>query len=102
MNGKYAYVEVRYFTTGQHVRKMQPHLNSYGYRPHFVVKGKNDYLGVYFLDGEEVNLGETARGTVELFYPEVDYSALVTGADFFIMEGENRVGEGIVLRYYEV
>ena len=102
MNKKFAHIELQFFQTGQHIRKTQPNLNTEKYRPHFVVKGKEDYLGVCFLDGEEVELGETARATVELFYPQTDYCSLVTGAEFFIMEGPNRVGQGTVLKYYEV
>lgn len=40
-------------------RKAPPSLVSGKYRPHFVVTGANEYLGVCFLDGTECAFAQT-------------------------------------------
>ena len=66
------YVEVT-FWSGK--RKAPPSLVSGKYRPHFVVKGTADYLGVCFLDGSECAFDEPALGNAQPLYPDtVDYS----------------------------
>ena len=95
MDDKYIKVEMIFYNSGQHCRKTPPYLNE-RYRPHFIVKGNNEYLGVQFLDGEAVKLGKIVKGIAELVY-DVDYSLLIPSVEFFIMEGANKVGEGVVL-----
>ena len=69
-----------------------------GYRPHFVIKGTEEYIGVQFVEIENAPFGEHLLCEVEfLFYGLVDYSKLVPDAKFEIREGRNIVGEGIVL-----
>ena len=36
------------------------------------------------------------KSLVVPLYEEVDYSRLVCGTEFYIMEGQNKVGEGII------
>lgn len=76
------------------VRKSPPH--GLTYRPHFVVKGSELYLGIQFDFLPEVPLGTLVDTEVSFLYT-VDYSELVTGAVFYIMEGPHKVGEGVVL-----
>jgi len=42
------------------------------YRPHLVIKGQNEYLGIQFIDGEEMVLGKIGYGTAECVYGNVD------------------------------
>ena len=89
------YVEV-IFWSGK--RKAPPSLVSGKYRPHFVVKGTADYLGVCFLDGIECAFDEPALGNAQPLYPDtVDYGPLADGTEFLIYEGANAVGGGRVL-----
>jgi len=69
-----------------------------GYRPHFVVKGTEEYLGIQFTELEQTPVGEHMLAEIRfLFHGFVDYSKLVTGVEFEIREGPNIVGEGMVL-----
>lgn len=89
------YVEV-IFWGGK--RKTPPSLLSGKYRPHFVVKGTTEYLGVCFLDGTECAFDEPALGNAQPLYPDtVDYGPLEDHAEFLIYEGANAVGKGRVL-----
>ena len=79
-------------------RKAPPSLVSGKYRPHFVVTGANEYLGVCFLDGTECAFDEPALGNAQPLYPDtVDYGSLENNAEFLIFEGANVVGKGRVL-----
>lgn len=97
---EYVYVKILFYDKGQGIRHKPPNLSNYKYRPHFLVKGDNEYLGVQFLDGETVVLGKPVLATAQLVYEQVDYTPLVEGAEFFVVEGANKVGEGIVLKKY--
>ena len=59
-------------------RKTPPSLVRGKYRPHFVVTGTTEYLGVCFLDEtERCAFDEPALGNAQPLYPDtVDYSAL--------------------------
>ena len=53
-------------------RKAPPSLVSGKYRPHFVVTGTNEYLGVCFLDGtERCAFDETALGNAQPLYRDL-------------------------------
>jgi hypothetical protein len=67
------------------------------YRPHFVLKGDTDYLGVAFASGDDFEWDRELAAEVLLLYADVDYGRLVPNAEFFIMEGANAVGEGRVV-----
>jgi hypothetical protein len=96
-------------------RRTPPH-NSSEYRPHIVVGDPaqklallgpdnrtvvEDYLGVCFDgDGSPLDFGRAHDLRLRLIYfPQVDYSALVPGATFTIREGGTIVGSGIVRAY---
>ena len=87
-------VEVWFFDS---VRKTPPCGNTY--RPHFVVKGTNDYLGIQFEYLEDVPFREHIAVRVQLTYEStgVDYSKLKPNVTFEIKEGGTIVGEGIVI-----
>ena len=70
-----------------------------GYCPHLVAEGTETWLGVRASACPgPVAPGDTAEVGFELmYYPGLDYSALVPGTKFFVMEGARAVGEGIVL-----
>ncbi|GLC81777.1 hypothetical protein [Lacrimispora brassicae] len=76
------------------VREMPP--CGLTYRPHFVVKGTELYFGIQFEELKEMPLGTLIDAEVRFLYT-VDYSGLTVGAEFYIMEGPHKVGEGIVL-----
>lgn len=77
---------------------------SAGYAPHLVVPPDSGFLAVRVFDVEDpdgykvVYPGTTAKVLFQLMYhPQVDYSALVEGAEFNIQEGPRIVGTGRVL-----
>ena len=82
-------------------RRTLPNLNNGIYYPHFVIKGTEEYLGINFIDGEEVIFDQQIGANVLPVYETVDYSALQAGTEFFIMEGGNIVGEGIVKEIFQ-
>ena len=82
-------------------RRTPPNLNNGMYYPHFVIKGTEEYLGINFIDGEEVIFDQQIGANVLPVYETVDYSALQAGAEFLIMEGGNVVGEGIVKEIFQ-
>lgn len=77
-------------------RKLPPNLSNSNYYPHLVIKGDTEYLGVYFIDGEEVVFDREVIASALPLYEDIDYSGLIKGAEFMIMEGGNKVGEGII------
>ena len=82
-------------------RRTLPNLNNGIYYPHFVIKGTEEYLGINFIDGEEVIFDQQIGANVLPVYETVDYSALQAGTEFFIMEGGNIVGEGSVKEIFQ-
>ncbi len=90
-------VEVHFKSTASGGRQTPVRLTTGSYRPHFVVEpGK--LLGVVFVQASApiVAPGETATATVALMYEGVDYSALVPGAVFDVIEGSQVVAAGRV------
>lgn len=69
------------------------------YRPHFIVKGTTDYLGIQFENLEKKTLGEHIITRVQLTYESigVDYAGLKQSVEFEIKEGGTTVGQGVVL-----
>ena len=78
-----------------------PNLINGKYCPHLVIKGSEQLLGVNFIDGEDVTFDKTIQANALPVYETVDYSALQAGSEFFIMEGGNVVGEGIVKEIFQ-
>jgi translation elongation factor EF-Tu-like GTPase len=70
-----------------------------GYAPHLVVVGTTDLLGVRAQNAFAVSPGDKAEVSFELMYfPNVNYGRLLTGARVDLVEGPHVVGEGMVLR----
>lgn len=77
-------------------RRTPPNLNNGKYCPHLVIKDSDQLLGVNFIDGEDVIFNKKIRANALPLHETIDYSALQAGTEFFVMEGGNIVGEGIV------
>ena len=82
-------------------RRTPPNLNNGLYYPYFVIKGTEEYLGINFIDGEDVIFDKQIGANALPVYEAVDYSALQAGTEFLIMEGGNVVGEGIVKEIFQ-
>ena len=82
-------------------RRTPPNLNNGMYYPHFVIKGTEEYLGINFIDGEDVIFDKQIGANALPVYETVDYSALQAGTEFLIIEGGNIVGEGIVKEIFQ-
>ena len=67
------------------------------YRPHLIVAGTTELLGVQFVAGPKNPTHEVpAMFNVTALYEGVDYSRLVPGASFSVVEGPRVVAHGIV------
>ena len=67
------------------------------YRPHLIVKGTNDLLGVEFINLDKSSFNEHIFCEIRLPY-DIDYSQLKQGACFDVIEGGRTiVGEGHVV-----
>ena len=82
-------------------RTSPPNLNYGMYYPHIVIKGTEEYLSINFIDGEDVIFDKPIQANALPVYETVDYSAIRAGTEFFIMEGGNIVGEGIVKEIFQ-
>lgn len=82
-------------------RSIPPNLNNGKYCPNLVIKGSEQLLGVNFIDGEDVIFDQPIRANALPVNEDIDYSALQAGTEFFIMEGSNVVGEGIVKEIFQ-
>lgn len=85
----------------KHKRKSLSDIMSSNYRAHILIKGDTQYLGFYYEQGEIKNFDEETNCFLIPIYDSVDYSNLKEGTSFFIMEGCNKVGEGIVNEIFE-
>jgi translation elongation factor EF-Tu-like GTPase len=95
-----AEVELHFRTTENGGRTEAVAMSHGSYRPHFVVS-KGEYLGVLVTQYPEgpVHPGSKVKVTVAFVYePAVNYSALVEGAHFEVVEGARVVADGRVLR----
>ncbi len=90
-------VSVRFYRPEEGGRSVLPDLGSKLYRPHFVITGQTDYLGVVFVEGKSTQEQRSFVASVASVYETVDYSSLVPGVHFLIMEGAKAVGEGLVM-----
>ena len=61
------------------------------YYPHFVIKGTEEYLGIKFIDGEDVIFDKQIWGNMLLVFEIVNYFVIKADMEFFIMEGVNSV-----------
>lgn len=78
-----------------------PNLNYGMYYPHIVIKGTEEYLGINFIDGEDVIFDKPIQANALPVYETVDYSAIQVGAEFLIMEGGNIVGAGLIKEIFQ-
>ena len=79
-------------------RKLPPCITNGSYSPHLRLENDDEYLGVTFIDGTECHFDEVVSASVLPMYDGIDYSKLQVSKKFFVMEGANIVGEGIVNR----
>ena len=104
MEAEYAAVHVRMVPAAESGRQTPVRLAgtvSHSYKPHFRIGRDGQYLGVAFLEGpERLAPGEESDATVLLLYTStgVDYSPLVPGVQFDVVEGPHIVARGTVLR----
>jgi len=92
-------VEMTFLSKEEGGRQHPPALTTpSSYRPHVVVEN-GEYLGVLFLSAPEFVLANSAFSATLglLYYPQVDYSPLVPGAEFTVREGLHVVGRGRVI-----
>ena len=82
-------------------RRTPPNLNNGRYNPHIVVKGTVEHIKINFIDSEDVTFDKPIRANALPVNEDIDYSALQAGTEFFIMEGGNIVGEGIVKEIFQ-
>lgn len=66
------------------------------YRPHLIIKGTKEYLGVEFYRSQLKSFDKYGTANFILLY-DVDYSCLTPGVKFDIVEGTNIVGEGEII-----
>lgn len=71
--------------------------NDCSYMPHAVVEGQSEYLGVRFIGGPAVAVGELGQFKLALMYPHVDYAAMQPGVTITIREGGRVVAKGRIL-----
>jgi hypothetical protein len=92
--------DITFLAPAEGGRTQLPDIFVGAYRPHLVVEpGDGEYLGVQFISGPASYCGGVpARFTLELMYPQVDYSPLVAGAAFTVREGNKVVARGTVVR----
>lgn len=91
-------VEVHFMPTASGGRKTSVDLTTGSYRPHLTTES-SELLGVAFVQSTPavVQPGDTTVATVALMYRGVDYSELVPGAAFRVLEGSQVVATGSVL-----
>lgn len=71
------------------------------YRPHLIIKGTTEYLGVEFIQSQLQEFGLLGTAFIRLVYDGIDYSNLKVGIKFDIVEGANIVGEGEVISFLD-
>jgi len=113
MSQPYFKAEITFLASSEGGRDAPPPIRLHGakYRPHLVVGDPNqrkaitfgnviqeEYLGVEFVSGpENIVPGESFLAELALLYwPDVTYEALASGATFTVREGPHIVGYGTV------
>ena len=104
---EYADVKIEWVAADKGGRQLPVVLQTHegrGYRPHFRVGTSGEYLGVQFTSGDPPTGQPGCEGlaTVELLYAPlgVDYSLLIPGARFDVVEGRRVVAYGEIIRRY--
>ena len=78
-------------------RSVFPDLNGAAYRPHLVVKGTKEYLGIEFVSADVDEFDTPGRAEIVTLYSLALYENLNEGAEFTIREGPKIVGTGKIL-----
>lgn len=76
-------------------RRTSPNLNNGMYYPHIVIKGTEEYLGINFIDGEDVIFDKPIQANALPVYETVDYSAIQAGAEFLLWKAEILLVKGL-------
>ena len=66
-------------------RTSPPNLNYGMYYPHIVIKGTEEYLGIDFIDGEDVIFDKPIQANALPVYETVDYSAIQAEVQSFLL-----------------
>lgn len=85
------FVEVIFYS-GQRAR-----LPASGYRPDAVFAGSEEYWGIAFLDLPAEEFDSPTPAVIQFTFQEHHYGEVTPGQSFAIMEGPNKVGEGMVV-----
>ena len=101
------HVELTLLSEAEGGRSSPPGFQALHYRPHIVVAGggsdspppANDLLGVAFSSGPDNPAPGDAFNAeaVLIYWPDVDYSRAVPGAEFAVHEGARIVGRGRII-----
>ena len=75
-------------------RESFPNLNSGIYRPHIVIDGTTEYLGIEFESSELKEFDKEDKAVIRSLYNLDMYENLIPGASFTIREGRKIVGKG--------
>ena len=77
-------------------REKFPDLNSEIYRPHIVINGDNEYLGIEFETSKLKEFDKEDKAIIRSLYNTDMYEKLIPGVLFTIREGRKIVGNGRV------
>ncbi|MBP5593142.1 MAG: hypothetical protein J6X75_03110 [Clostridia bacterium] len=77
-------------------REKFPDLNSEIYRPHIVINGDNEYLGIEFETSKLKEFDKEDKAIIRSLYNPDMYEKLIPGVLFTIREGRKIVGNGRV------
>lgn len=77
-------------------RESFPDLNSGTYRPHLVINGTSEYLGIEFESSNLKEFDKEDKAIIRSLYNLDMYENLIPGASFTIREGRKIVGKGII------
>ena len=77
-------------------REKFPDLNSEIYRPHIVINGDNEYLGIEFETSKIKEFDKEDKAIIRSLYNPDMYKKLIPGVLFTIREGRKIVGNGRV------
>lgn len=78
-------------------RKVFPNLND-TYRPHIVINGDSEYLGIQFESSSLNAFGVEGTAIIRTIYDGVNYDCLQPSVRFVIMEGAKQVGKGEIVK----
>lgn len=68
-----------------------------GYRPYFELESGKVIRGVEFIEGTISDFDKLTESKIKLLYPEIDYRALLQEKKFTLLDGNDIVGEGVII-----